>query len=165
MKYILILVFFIAPFVVRSQKIKSSEYDPFYKQQVKTTSTEMLAFRPGESVRVGIKKNDDRLILVLKLSQGSIFSVAEGLQVIFLFENGETSDLTCIRGGVADYSPGAASFYYQTVLYNFPDELKTKFLANALKGVRVELSGDSYVDFRNIRHKKKWAIRDMLQLL
>jgi hypothetical protein len=148
-----------------AQKLKRDEKDPFYKADVKETSSVMLAFHPGESIRVHATASEGVPVLWFWIQYGSIFTVSAGDRIILLLEDGNTVNAECVKGGVSDYSPGAAAYYYLRLPYKLRSEDMDALNKSPLKGIRIEFADDTYLDYKSIRSKKKWAIRDMLQIV
>lgn len=165
MKTMLTLLLVAITMVSYSQSLERDEIDKYTKNHVKETSWFKLKEKFAEVLSCRAHRINDRCYLELSVSMHSVFRADERSISYILFEDSSTIEVTCVRGGIADYIRNKYDSYWNgRYLYELKPEHIEPLVTKNIFGVRITI-GDEYTLFENIKGRCQERMQKAIELI
>jgi len=168
LRIVIILIFTTFYIQISAQEIVEDKIDEFTKNSVKRTSWEKLVFELDLTAYFRISKINDIFYFDLKAMDQSVFSIAEGQEIMFKLKNGKIIKLnnleyalTCTGCGAIGYA-GSGGIGIK-VSYEISKEFLDLLRANQVEKIRIYTS-KGYIE-KEIKEKFAKKLENAFKLI
>lgn len=163
-KSLLLLFLSFLPILCYGQKTR---VDPYTKDTITKTGQVILQSKLSKTLASEPSIVNGRRYLDFYVSCYDIFTIREGDEVIFLFNNDSTLRVKANHSEVAEHTYIASlnlTVWDATVRYSITGDDVEMILRNDIKGIRVNMS-DEYINFNEIKKNRGSKFKYALSLI